>query len=322
MLKAGIGKTGIILALLLATAMCVLSYIFKPAEIVPLQHGICLPSPDAIAIDSFGSWLVNTLLIGMIALVVFLTNRRYNFIRTTEPAFPAIFLIMAASNPLLTQSLNTSMVLCLANVVCLFIIFATYGRVNATQQLFLMGAVIGVGSMFQYAFLPMAAVYLLWALFMKVLRFKVLLAFLAGFLCPYWIALGIGWIHFSDFRFPALTSLFDIAHDHSEILLLLIGIGLAASIGFILVLVNSIKLYAGNSRVNAMNLCVTALGAAAAICILVDYENLTAYVITLYVACAIQIANICALWSPRMPWIVTAVPAGLYLALFVCGLIF
>lgn len=320
-LYTGAGKSGVALAIILAIAMCLLSLLFHPVEINSIPYGLCLPSPDSWNFERFWSWGINTALIGLIAVLLLLLNRSYNFIRTTEPVLIIVFLIMAASSPWFTQGLNTSVLLCLSNVVCMGIIFDTYDTKNATQEMFTIGVTIGFGSMVQYAFLPMMPVYLLWALFMKVLRIKETLALFAGIFCPYWIAFGTGWMSLSDFKFPSLTPLFTYSQDPSEFFILLSGIALAATIGLILTLTNAIKLYAGNSRVNAMNLCVEALGAASVICILVDFDNLHAYVITLYAACAVQIANVCALWTPRMPWLVSAIPSLLYMAIFVCSIV-
>lgn len=322
-LKTGIGKTGVVLAALVAFAMCVLSLIFHPVTIKPVQYGICLPSPDTWNFfNPVGEWVINTFLIGCGAVLLFLVNKTYNFIRTTEPALVALFLIMASSGPWFTESLNASVLLCLANIVCMGIIFDSYDAKNATQEMFILGVVVGFGSMVQYAFLPMAPVYLVWALFMKVLRIKETLAFVIGILCPYWIVLGSGWIHFSDLHYPSLNPLFSIQDDPSEFFILLAGIAVAAVMGFIVTFVNFIKQYAGNSRVNAMNMCIYALGAASVGCILVDFDNMHAYVTTLYMACAVQLANICALWNPKMPWMVTLFPSLCYVAIFICALIF
>lgn len=319
--KSGIGKTGLALAILIAIAMCILSLLFHPVEINAVPYGLCLPSPDSWGFNPFWSWLVNTVLILLTALLLFLVNKSYNFVRTTEPVLVSVFLIMAASGPWFTEEINTSVLLCLANVVGMGIIFDSYASRNATQEMFTLGVVAGFGSMVQYAFLPMAFVYLIWAMFMKVLRIKETLSFIAGIICPYWIALGTGWISFENFHFPSLNPLFTLNQDPSEFFILLSGIALAAALGFLLVFLNSVKLYAGNSRVNAMNLCVSTLGAASVICILVDYDNLHAYVTTLYLATAVQIGNVCALWNPRESWVVTVAPSLAYIGIFVCSIV-
>lgn len=321
-LYRGLGTIGVVIAALVAFTMCLLSLIFHPVDIKPIEYGICLPSPDAWDFPAVGAWVINTFLIGFIAALLYVINKTYNFIRTTEPALVMIFLVTAASGPWFTQTINTSVLLCLANVVCLGIIFDSYDTRNATQEMFIMGAVVGMGAMVQYAFLPLGIVFFLWALFMKVLRIKETLAFIAGILCPYWIALGVGWLSFSDFHFPSLTPLFSYADDPSEFFILLACIGVSVATGFLCTLVNAMKLYAGNSKIYAMNLCVMASGGIAAICIMVDFDNMHAYVTTLYMATAVQLANICALWRPRMPWTVTVVPALAYIGAFVCSLIF
>lgn len=308
------------LAAVCAFAMSFFCFLFKPVETLPIQYGICFPSPDSWGFDPVYSWIVNSFLIGLITILLYLLNKSYNFIRTTEQTLYALFPVMATSSLWLTSELNTSVLLCLANVICLGIIFTGYDSPNATRQMFTLGVVAGAGSMCQYAFLPMAFVYFLWSLFMKVMRIRETLAFIIGILCPYWIVFGIGLRELSDFHYPSITPLF-LQEDPLEFLFQIIGIGVAALTGFIAVLMNSMKLYAGNSRVNAMNLCVSALGAASVICILVDYDNIEAYVATLYMASAISVSNICALWNPKMPWTVTAVPAVLFMAIYVCSMV-
>lgn len=317
----GIGKSGLVLTMIVALAMTILVLLFRPVDIVAEPYGVCLPSPNQWELPFFLSWLINTLLIGVVTLILYLLNRGFNFVRTTEPALPAIFLLLTCSTPWCSQGLNTSTILCLVYVVSLGVIFNTYSVKNATQQLFVIGAIIGLGSMFQYAFVPMMFIVILWALFMKVFRLKEILAFFIGILCPYWIALGLGLIEFSDFRFPSIVPLFDNDHNHSDIILLIAQVGLAAAFGFILWIANSMKLYAGNSKVNAMNLCIASTGVAAIICMLVDYENLPAYIMILYMAVAVQLSNLCALWHIREQWLVTAIPGLVYILLFVGTLV-
>lgn len=319
--KNGIGWAGMALASVIAFAMAVIAYMLNPVNILRMQMGLCLDSPDLWQISPILSWILNICVIALIPLILYIINKRYNFIRTTEPTFPAVFLVMATSCPWFTQGLNTSTLLCLVNVACLGIIFSTYDQKNAISQMFIIGLVLGLGSMMQYAFLIMVAVYFLCALFMKVLRFKEMLAFLTGIVCPYWMALGLGLIHLSDFHMPSMISFFSTNNDHPDILFLLLGIGLAVFSGFIITLMNFMKLYAGNSKVSAMNLCVMTLGLALVILIFVDYENITAYVISLYLVTAVQISNICALWDISQQWLVSVVPSILYIALFAGTLI-
>ena len=69
-----------------------------------------------------------------------------------------------------------------------------------------------------------------------------------------------------------------------------------------------------------MNMCVSILGIASFVCILIDYENMPAYVMSLYLAAAVQLANICALWNPRHEWTVTVIPSLVFILLFIGNL--
>ena len=306
---------------LIAIAMSAASYVLQPVERSEGWYGICLPSPQLWGLPDLLSWLLNLMVILAVAILLFLINKHFNFVRTTEPALPAVFVIATASSPWFTEGLNTSTLLCLVNVVSLGIIFGAYDRKNATPQVFCIGFLTGLGSMFQYAFIPMIGVYFIWALFLKVLRLKETLALLIGLLCPYWIALGFGLISLHDFHLPTLIPFFGNDNDLTELFFLICGVGFATIASFLVSLVNGMKLYAGNSRVNAMNLCVTAMGLASVICILVDYENMTTYVVTLYVAMAVQAANICALWNLQQEWLVSAIPSVIYIGLFMASVL-
>lgn len=320
-LRGGIGNWGVAVASCLAFAMCLINFLLSPVEIQPLQYGLCLDSPDSWNLGRFLSWFLNTILLGIIAFGIYLVNKTYNFARTTEPVMITVFLIMASSSPWFSQSLNTSTLLCGVNLLSLTIIFGAYEKKNATQQMFILGVLSGFGGMLQYAFLPMGCIYIIWALFMKILRLKEILAFIIGMVSPYWIGLGLGLIHFHQFHFPSLVPLFGASQDYSDILFLLGGIGVASLFGILAGFPNAMKLYAGNSRVNAMNSCITIMGLGSLICILVDYENVPAYVLSLYMCVAVQMANICALWNINYRWTVTVVPALVYILLFVGNLV-
>lgn len=303
-------------ATVFAVAMSLIAFFISPVHESPDDYGICLPSPFRWGLPEFLSWILNCLVIGTIALTLFLINKTYNFIKTTQPVLIPIFLVAACSSPWFTESLNASTLLCLINVVSIGIIFSAYDRPNATQQLFCIGFLGSLGSMFQYAFIPMIFVYFTWTIFLKICRLKETIAFGLGLVCPYWIGLGFGLLSYHDFKLPSLTPFFGNEIDYTELLLLLLATGFAAVSSSFISLINGMKLYAGNARIYAMNLCIMVLGLASIICIFIDYDNMTAYVITLFMVMAVQFANICALWSPAEPMLITLVPVVIYLILF------
>lgn len=315
------GKTGMLIAAATAAAMCVLSFVFQPERPLPAQTGLCLPSPGEWHLPVLWSWIINTSLLGLITIGAWLLNRTFNFIRSTEPVMPALFLLLTSSNPWITGELSSSLIICSVNLIWITILFTAYDSKNATQPLFAVATFISIGSMFQYAFLPMGLAALIGALIMKVLRFKELATFLLGLISPYWIALGFGWIKFSEFRLPEPLPLFSGSYDGTTLFLLMLSVGVAIFIGVMTGFAVGLRLYAGNSKVNAMNGVITWTGIISVICILIDFNNIFAYLATLYLAVAVQLANLCALWQFRHEWLVTFLPGTVFVTFFILMLL-
>lgn len=297
-------------------AMCAASFYFFPDTRLTGESGICLPSPNLWDIPRIWSWGVNTFLLGAIAAGAFFLNRHFNFIRSTEPVLPAMFLVLAAANPWNDTHLCASTIICAVNLLNLAILFGCYKKQNATQDMFIIATFISIGSMCQYAFLPFILPIMAGGMVMKAFRFKEFCALLMGLIAPYWVGIGFGLIPLPDITVPEISNLFNGYVAPPDLIALFLSIGIAAFIGLLLGINNSIKLYAGNSRVNALNMTISLMGLTTMICILVDFTNMMAYLSTLYFTVAVQIANLCALWTIKREWIIGAVPAAIYIGLF------
>lgn len=307
-----------VIAMLVMTAI---SFVFRPDEKVSGELGICLRSPNLWQINPVLSWLMNTVLIGVVAAGGFFLNRTYNFIRSTQPVLPAMFLVLAGSNPWLNYYLSSSILICVVNLLALSVLFGSYASRNATQPMFVIGTLLSIGSMFQYAFLPMIVAYVIGAIMMKAFRFKEFMALGMGLSSPYWIGIGMGLLNLEWFNFPEISNLSSDFAKASDIFVMALSVGVAVFFGSILALNNSIKLYAGNSRVNACNMTLTLLGIVSVICIIVDFSNMLAYLDTLYFSVAVQVANLCALWKLRREWLAVAIPSLIYVGFFVVMLL-
>ncbi|MDE6008315.1 MAG: hypothetical protein K2G90_03805 [Muribaculaceae bacterium] len=319
--KRGIGKYSLLLAAVGMIAMCVVAFIMQPEKPLTGNLGICLPSPNLWNINPVASWIINTVLLGCVAAGGFFMNRTYNFIRSTEPVLPVMFLILAGSCPWVTYNLCASTLLCVVNLLSLSVLFSTYKSSNATQEMFTIATLMSVGSMFQYAFIPMILPYIIGAIMMKAFRVKECLALLMGLIAPYWVGIGLGLIGLDSFKLPDFSNFFIDFTQTSERYILMVSVGLAIFVGAVLALNNSIKLYAGNSQVNAMNMCITILGGVSIICVVVDFSNMIAYLATLFFTVAVQVANLCALWNIKKEWLVVFVPGMIYLALFILAIL-
>lgn len=305
------------LAAVCAVAMCVLAFIFRPELPFSGLSGICLPPPSEWGLPPVASWIINVLLLGATAAAIWRLNHKFNFNRTTRPVLPALFLVFVASDPWITVELSSSLIMCAANVVALWLLFSVYDSPDATQPMFVTGTFISIGSMFEYAFVPMVAVYLIAAIVLKIFRVKEIMAFILGLVAPYWVCLGFGWISPLQFQIPSPSPLFSDPSQAADLFLLVLSAGIAVLFGLAFGIADAIKIYAGNSRVNAMNSVIVWMGIICAVCMTIDFNNLPAYLATLFFCVALQFANLCALWQIRHEWLVSLIPSAVYVALFV-----
>jgi len=285
------GTEGLVLALILAAVLSAVNFFVGNPPHLEGNMGICLPSPNLWPIADLWSWAINLALLLIMGLALHISNKDFSPVQTTDTVLAAAFLIFAASNPWITGFLNTSIIMVIVNFIALNILFGCYRASNATQQLFVVATMLSFGSMFQYAFIFMIPAYICIAVMMKCLRFKGIIAFLMGLAAPYWIVVGLGIVPLSSFALPSLTNLSDGYTTTSDIFIGILNIGITAIMAVLMFLNNAVKLYAGNSRRRLVNNSIAVLGLISAISMCVDFNNLTAYLATFYLASAVQLSN-------------------------------
>lgn len=308
------GFTGAIAAAILMSATA-----FLAGAPVPLQggSGLCLPSPDAWNILTPFSWALNLLLMLGIVGSVYILNKNYAFVPGNDMALPGLLAIMSMSCPWVACPLNSSTILLAANVACLSIVFSCFKQRNATQELFAIATILSLGSMVQYAFIFMIPAYIAIAAMLKCLHFKGAIAFILGLIAPYWVGIGLGIIPLTAFSLPAISGLFPGAEAPQSILAGLTACAVTALGALVAGLYNSVKLYAGNSQRRLYNVSINILGVLCAFCMVIDFGNMPAYIGTLYLAAAVQFANIFALHNVRRgSWWLAGI-CTLYAAAFV-----
>ncbi len=311
------GKEGMAAAVAASAAMLTISYFFDTDILPAMQTGICLPSPGEWGLSGIASRAINIGILAIAALALYLSNKEYSFVHGDDTVLTGMFLLMACSNPWISSGVTTSGLLAFGNILCLSILFGCYRKRNSTQELFLIGTILSIGSMIQYAFLFMVPVYLIGAILLKCFRFKSLVAMVMGLAAPYWIGVGLGLIPLDSFRMPRFISLFEAIGSKSEFFVGLVNIAVTVVLSLFLALNNMMKLYAGNTQRRLYNVVLNLTGSVAVICILLDLNNLTTYLATIYFIAAVQLANLFSLWDIRRGslWLL-----GLS-ALYICGYI-
>lgn len=311
------GKEGMTLAVLLAAAMFVTAFFLNTPLALTGQSGLCLPSPNEWGLPFIGGWILNTAVILAITVALYFSNKKYTFVQGPDTVLTGAFLVMTASNAWMSGFLTTSGMMALANLISLDILFGSYGKRNATQELFAIATILALGSMIQYAFLFMIPVYIAGAIMLKCFSLKALGAFLLGLIAPFWVGVGLGLIPPEAFRMPAITSFFDTTASKSDLFFGLLSVGVTAVLGLILALNNSVRLYAGNTRRRLFNMVINLLGFVAVVCLIVDFNNMLVYMATIYMITAVQLANLFALWDVNRGWLWLLTLAALYTAGFV-----
>lgn len=275
---------------LIAVAMMATAYILPPICHTWSDTGICLPSPSHWGLDRTLSWALNTLLLVAAAPALAMLNKHFNIVREQGTSVSVLTLVLTACNPLVTAGFCTSTLLLIANIICLAVLFGTPARRNATQDYFLIATIVSVGSMTEWAFLAMVPVYLAGGFIMRTLRGKETIAYLLGLVAPYWVAVGLGLVSPPDFRVPRILTI-ATAEVQPETFAIICAISAALVVSAIFCVNNSVRLYAGNSGVRRMNDVINVMGIVAAVCLFIDFGNVTSYVGTVNLFMAVQAAN-------------------------------
>lgn len=317
------GPGSLTVGIVAATIMIAATALLMPSLKPEAELGICLALPTDLIPPLIGCG-INTVLIAFAIILAFVFNKKHSFVRSTEALLPTAMAVILASNPVNTSYLGTPVVMLIVNLICLDIMMKSYASENATMSMFAVATYLSLGSMVQYAFVPLILIYPIMAMMAKVLRLKETVAYIMGLVAPYWVALGFGLISFSDFRPPQF--LVDIPNaDGNYLLLVFVSLCTLALIGLMMTLNNAMLIYAGNMRVRTANNMINLLGFACALFMIIDFDNFGAYASSFCFAVAVQISNFFAMrripQSPIWFWGILSLFMALFLFMLIESLI-
>lgn len=310
---------GVVAAVIMIAATALLMPSLKP----DMEPGICVTLPTDLVPHLLGCG-INALLIVLAVILAVLFNKKHSFVRSTEALLPSAMIVLLASNPVNTSYLGAPVVMLIVNLVCLDIMMKSYAAENATTSMFAVATYLSVGSMVQYAFVPLMIVYPVMAIMAKVLRIRESVSFFMGLVAPYWVALGFGLISFADFRVPQF--LVDIPYaDGNYLILVLVSLCTLALVGLMMTLNNAMLIYAGNMRVRTFNNMINLLGFACGILMVIDFDNFGAYASSFCFAVSVQVSNFFAMrripQSPIWFWGLLSLFMALFLFMLIESLI-
>jgi len=311
------GKEGMTLAAIVSLAMAAVAFFIDTPNTLTGSTGICLPAPSGWGLTPLLGWTLNLILLAATAITLYFVNKEFTIVQGSDTVLMGMFVLMATSNTGISGTLTSSTLLALANLLCLMVLFGCYRKRNSSQELFAIATILASGSMIQYAFIFMMPVYLIGAILLKCFNLKGFIAFLMGIAAPYWICVGFGIVPLSQFTMPTFTNLFDGYATKSGLFFGLLNVAVTVVIGLILALNNMVKLYAGNTQRRLYNMVINLLGLVSALCMLIDFNNMVAYMTTVYMITAVQLGNLFALWTIHKGWVWVLSLSAIYVAGFV-----
>lgn len=211
------------------------------------------------------------------AVILHLTNKRFNMMRSYSALTPALFMSMSMALPPLALYPGTPSLLALAAITGAHLLFTTYGDPARRRRVFLLFAAftaLGMGNSVYWYYLP---VMLIGCVQMRIFSLKTFLAALLGIMTPPWIAVGFTLMSIDDIRLPQL-SVPTLATEDATTLTMLGAGAITIIAGVMFVSANLLKVYSYNSQTRAFNGFYTLLFLFTTLFTLLDFNNLQLYI--------------------------------------------
>lgn len=246
------------------------------------------------------------------ALVLQLTNRRFNMFRADTSLPAALFLTMLAALPPAGNTFGTGNILALTMTASAYLLFTTYADPMTRRRVFLMFAVVTALAMTSIVYLYYIPVLLIGCIQMRIFSLKTVLAALLGIITPPWIALGSGLVSLDSIEMPEFsTPMLNLESPATVMLLAVAAVTIIAGVAF--TCANLIKVYSYNSQTRAMNGFYTIMFLATTLLTIIDFNNLPLYVPLLMAMAACQASHFFVVRAtmPRS-WVGIAVLIAVY----------
>ena len=238
----------------------------------------------------FASWAANTVVVLAIAVMLYVINKTYAFIREYTMMFVTVFLSTTFFNPHVSLSLGTPTLLAFVLLLCCFVMFSAFMQPHRRSVVFLITAVLTVCSMQSFVFALYIPVFLVGFLQMRIFSLKALLAMLVGIAVPMWIATAFGLIDPLAIRLPAIATSFAdyiAGVDRGN----LIQVAYVTVFGSIFGIVSIWTIISYRQQLRAYNGFFNVLAIATLIMMVADPHDIDAFVVVINMLTAIQAAH-------------------------------
>lgn len=312
-------RSGMMLMTFIGLAGALLAY--DPEAPTPFlgASGFVWTSADSwlpTAAARFGAGIGLTVVIGALMELI---NRTFNLLRTSSLLFIGIFVVMQAATPPVMSQLTSSLLLNLTVLYVAATFYSVYMRPRQTRRIFLAFCIMSAGSMADYRFALYALVFMLSFQQMRCPSPRMYLAALMGIITPWWIALGFGLTADAGIHWPVTKSIFEVL-DKTQLILMLVTVGVTVILGFLICSSNMVKIYSYNAKNRALSGLLAMLSLFTATATLADIANAPGYLSTLNCLTAFQAGLFFRIVENRRGYIYILSLTAIYIAIYFCNL--
>ncbi len=237
----------------------------------------------------FGS-ILNIALNVLIIVLMILINRTYNVLRSMTWLMVGLFVIMQTALPYSVVSLNSGSLVCCLLLICLLLMFRSYGQPTNVYGVFLTFLLISAGATVQYCFVFFVPVLWVVCLQMRIFSLRAFSASLLGLATVWLILLGFGLIDISNIGFPPISNVLASMTSGNALYVLVVA-GITAFLLVVSILMNVFKTMAYNAQSRSYNGALTVISIATITAIALNYNNILAYLPLLNCCAAYQITH-------------------------------
>lgn len=223
--------------------------------------------------------------IGLVLLV-----RRINFVHSTSVIYSVVMVLGCLLVPSTVLQFGAPQLVLAATIIGLALLLPDFGKPSATH-IFLTFSTLAFGATCQSAFLGLIIIFLAGCVTLQFTQPRMLAGALFGMTAPIWILCGFGLADITQIAWPQFVTIFSPDAVTPGNYLTLLTVGVIALITVFLTLGNSVKVFAANAAFRAANRFIIIITAGAILLILLDINNIVAYVPLLCMTLGIQAAH-------------------------------
>lgn len=223
------------------------------------------------------------------AILVFMT-RRHNVLRSVTKLPGSMYIVMMLSTPSLMLCLYPGLLLCLAMVIALWLLFASYDKPYSTRSVFMVFMMLSGLASVDYAFVAYIPVCMLGVAQMRIFHLRTIIAMLMGISTPWIIMLGLGIVSVDGLQMPQVLS--HAASFSDTRFSIMLGVGIfTAFCGMSAWLQGLIKMLSYNAKSRAMLSLIFVTMLVTIIAGAVDYDHLSVYMPLLNLCAALELGH-------------------------------